>query len=279
MNTRVLLNLALLAAVVALAWLALREQPPGPVSDTGLALTALAPAEVVRIGIERHGQAAVTLERVDRRWLLTAPLALPADEFRVQALLALVAARSEAGFRAAGNDLGQFGLEPPQAVLRFDDVVLAVGNTEPLSGRRYLLADGEVHLIEDRWFSQIFGAPAAWADPRPLPADAKPVRIVLPDASWRLHEGRWRREPPDPSLSADAGPLLADAWRLARAITVRARDPDLPWGERVLIELADAPAGIAFELARVPDALVLGRPDLGLQYRFLERQAGALLGH
>jgi len=276
MHARVLLSVALLAAVIALAWLVLRDTR-APAPQPGLAVTSLSPATVTRIGIERDGQVAVVLERVDARWLLTAPLVLPADDFRVQALLGLLSARSHSGFRAAGNDLGEFGLAPPLARLRFDDVTLGVGNVEPLSGQRYVLSDDQVHVIEDRWFAQIFGAPHAWADPRPLPADAKPVRIVLPDAEWRLREGRWQREPHDASLSADAGQMLADAWRAARALAVRARDPTLPWGDRVVVALADA-SPIVFELAHVPDALVLGRPDLGLQYRFLARQGNALLG-
>lgn len=276
MNARVWLNAVLLVIVAALAWFALRGAPE-PSADAGAPVASLTAAAVTRIGIERDGHAAVALERVNNRWLLSAPLAMPADEFRVHALLGLLGARSQSGFRAAGNDLGEYGLEPPRALLRFDELTIAVGDTEPLSGRRYVLGDDQVHLIEDRWFSQIFGAPQAWADPSLLPEGAKPVRIVLPGATWLLRDGRWQRDPPDPGLSADAGPELADAWRLARAVAVRARDPALPWRERVEVELADPPARIVFELARTADALLLGRADLGLQYRFLARQGDALL--
>lgn len=277
MNARTLLNVALLALVLALAWFTLRPMPDHA-DDSAVAVTDLPAANVQRIGIERHGHPAVLLERIDARWQLTAPLALPADEFRVQTLLGLLDARSHSGFRAAGNDLAQFGLEPPLALLRFDEATLAFGNTESLSARRYVLSADQVHLIDDRWFSQVFGAPEAWADPRPLPAHAKVVRIVLPDAEWRLHEGRWQRAPAQPSLSADAGQILADAWQSARALQVRAHDPDLPWDGQVVVRLADAAQDIVFELARITDALMLGRPDLRLQYRFLARQGNELLG-
>jgi hypothetical protein len=278
-RARTAVNVALLGLVAALSWLALRPaQDPGT-GDT-LPVSAALGHSVARIAIERPGAPTIVLARGDGGWLLSAPLAAPADPFRVQALLTLPSARSRSGFRATGNDLVQFGLAPPLAVLRFDALLLEVGDTEPLSGRRYLHnpAQDQVHLVEDRWFGQVFGSAAAWVDPRPLPEGATPVRIALPDAVWRRAGAAWRREPPDPALSADAGVTLVESWRRARALSVRALDPGVAWNREVSVSLEGEDGALRFAVGEERGAVLLARRDLGLQYRFLERQGRALLG-
>jgi len=269
------LNLALAAVVAVLAWLVLR---PGETPDAppGLALTALDPRAVTRVRIEARDAQPVALERTAKGWRLRAPLAAPADDLRVAVLLELAAARSREGFRAAGNDLAQYGLEPPRARVWFDRQMLLVGGTDPVAGRRYVLAGDQVHLLEDRWFPHLFGQPGAWVDPRPLAGAGAVTRIELPAAQWRLEAGSWRRTPRDPGTSADDGPALAEAWQRARALSVRALDPALAWDETVRIHAGERVIELA--VARSRDALLLGRRDLGVQYRFLARQGRALLG-
>jgi len=278
MGARTAINLALVAVVAALAWIALRPHEAPPV--TGLAISAAPPREVTRIVIERPGRPALRLESGTQGWRLAAPIEAPADRYRVEALLALPAARSGAGFRASGNDLAEFGLDPARSVLRFDALVLALGDVEPISARRYLHnpAEDQVHLIEDRWFGHAFGSAEAWVDPRPLPAGAEPVRIVLPQATWRLERGAWRREPPDPAPGTGAGVALAEAWQRARALSVRALDPSLAWRREVAVEVDGVAEPLRFVVAEDAGAVLLARRDLGLQYRFLERQGRTLLG-
>ncbi len=278
MGARAAINLGLLALVAALAWLALRPEPA--TAPPGRPVSEAPPAEVSRIVIERAGQPEVRLERGAQAWRVTAPVDAPADPHRVEALLTLPAARSESGFRASGNDLGQYGLQPPRAVLHFDALALALGDSAPIGGRRYLLnaAEDQVHLVEDRWFAQVFGSAEAWVDPRLLPAGARPVRIALADAAWRREDGAWRRSPPDPSASADDAAALAEAWQRARALSVRALDPALPWRDEVLVAIEGEPQPLRFAVAEDAGAVLLARRDLALQYRFLARQGRALLG-
>lgn len=276
MRGRHTLNLVLLAVVIALAWLASRPDPE-PAAPT-LSVTPLSREDIDSVHIEAAGRAEVELVRNGNEWFMQAPLNAPADGFRVAALLGLVEASSDEGFRAAGNDLAQYGLEPPQAVVRFNRETLRIGGTDPVAQKRYVLAADQVHLLEDSWFSQIFGEPAAWVDPRPLMGAQQLTAIVLSDATWRLEEGSWRRTPPDAALSADAGPALADAWRYARALAVSEHDDALAWGATIAVHVAGAPRPFRFRLARGGDTLFLARPEVGVQYRFLARQGAALLG-
>jgi len=276
MRGRHTLNLVLLAVVIALAWIALNPDPE-PAAPT-LPVTSLVRHAIDSVHIKAASRAEVDLVRDGDDWMLRAPLNAPADGFRVTALLGLAEARSSEGFRAAGNDLAQYELEPPQAVVRFNQETLLIGGTDPVARKRYVLVADQVHLIDDSWFSQIFGEPAAWVDPRPLTGAQRLTAIILPAATWRMEAGRWRRSPPAPMLSADAGPALADAWRYARALAVSEYDGTLEWGDTITVHVADVPTPLRFRLARGEDALFLARPDLGVQYRFLARQGAALLG-
>ena len=149
-----------------------------------------------------------------------------------------------------------------------------------MANKRYVLvpAQGQVHLLDDSWFSHIFGEPAAWVDPRPLMGAQQITAILLPAADWRLTQGRWQRAPPDPTLSADTGPALADAWRYARALAVSEYDDGLEWRDTIAVHTVDGPEPVRFRFARGEDVIWLARPELGVQYRFLARQGAALLG-
>lgn len=277
MTSRTALNLGLLVAVAGLAWLVLRPSPES--AGPGVAVGTVSPRAVTQIRIERAGEPDIALRLQDGRWRLDTPIAAPADGFRVQALLGLLEARSATSFPVAGIDLRQYELSPPLANLHFNASSLAVGAREPVKGRRYLLdpVSDQVHLIEDGWFSQIFGDAPGWVDPRPLPEGSTPVAILLPAVRWRLEQGSWRREPPAPSVSADTGVALADAWRRARALSVATLDPQMPWAGEVSIGLAGRDEALRLRVAVSANAVLLGRADLGVQYRFLKRQGKVLL--
>ena len=265
------LNLVLLAVVITLAWLALSPDPEPPAPT--LPVTSLARGAIDGIHIKAAGRSEVALVRNGDVWWLRTPVDAPADGFRVSALLSLAEARSDAGFRAAGNDLTQYGLEPPHATVRFNQETLLIGGTDPVANKRYVLvpAQGQVHLLDDSWFSQIFGEPAAWVDPRPLMGAQQITAILLPAAAWRLTQGRWQRAPPDPTLSADTGPALADAWRCARALAVSEYDDGLEWRDTIAVHTVDGPEPVRFRFARGEDVIWLARPELGVPYRFLAR--------
>lgn len=277
MRPRILLNLVLAAVVAVLGWLAVTGGD-APAPQPGLPVTTRDPAAIGRIDIAATGQRPVRLVRDGESWRIDAPYRAPADPFRVGALLGLASARSARGFRAAGNDLSQYGLEPALASVAFDDEVVLVGATDPVENLRYVRSADQVHLLPDRWFSQVFGDAAAWVDPRPLAGATDLVSIALPQARWQRDARGWRRSPDAAAPSADAGTRLADAWRHARALSVRALDPAAPWTEQVGIALRGRDRPLVFTVATTRDAVLLGNPGLGVQYRFLPRQGDALLG-
>ena len=311
MNARLLVNLGLLLVCVVLGWFALRTDTPEPTPPT-TALTTLTASQITSIRIERDGATVAQLQRSGDAWRIETPISAAADSFRVHTLIGLALARSQVGFRAAGNDLTQYGLQPARATVRFNDTaqlndtallndtaklndtVLLIGDANPIDGHRYVMSDGQVHLIEDNWFSPIFGSSIAWIDPRLLPNDATlEVIELLPEPGvmlrWQRIEDHWRRTPTRSTSNAQTadqrGLALANAWRQARALSVQRRNPSLAWDARATVTFKRATQSstatttetIEFVLTRTKDALFFAREDLDVQYRFLPRQGQALL--
>ncbi len=270
LRLRVLVNVVLLLLIAGLAifiWL----DPWGPPPPAEEKLSAIDPTRVVRVRIQGPKREPIELRRESAVWRLVVPLSLPANEHRVAALLGLAAARVHDGFRAQGNDLKQFGLEPPTARVLLNDDEFLFGDTESLNGWRYVLYGTDVHLITDAYYHHLLATPAAFVDPAPIGVDARPVAFILSGATLRLENGSWQIEPPEAGLGADSGNRLAQAWKSARAASVKRFDPSLGWSETIQVELNGETAPLRFQVARLEHELVIGRPQWNVQYHFPKR--------
>ena len=276
LRARSLLNLALLllaGGLVAFIWLGPGSEPPPEPKR----LTALDITEITRVRIESRRREPLELIREGSRWQLTEPRALPADPIRVTALMGISSARVHEAFRAEGNDLAVFGLEPPVARIWLDQHEFLFGDTDPLNGWRYVLYGAEVHLITDAFFHHVLATPEAFADRSPIGADARPVVFSLPGATLRLENGDWKVSPQRDDGGANAGRLLVEAWKNARASSVRPLDPALHWQRTVEVGLEDQPAPLRFRIASLEHELVLARPAWNLQYHFPAKAGGRLI--
>jgi len=270
-------NLALLALVAGLAALAWWLEGRGPAAPERR-LSTIVPRAVKVIELRSRALGEVLLERTDRGWRMRRPYPLAASGERVERLLALLNAPSLGGFRAAGNDLAEYGLDPPRATLRVDGERFELGATEPLDGRRYVLHDGEVHLTADVWVRYLELPAAALVDPAPLGPAARVRALALPGLRLREGPSGWRAEPAGRLASADRAVALVAAWEHAQAFAVRPLDPALEWHEEVAVEVAGEPRPLRFRVARGERELILARPDLGLQYHLTRDEGERLLG-
>lgn len=276
LSSRVLVNVVLLllaAGLALLLWLDPWRKPP----PERQRLSGIDPTRLQRLRIEAPDRPAIELVRRGSAWRLVAPFDLPANRDRVASVAGLTAATVHDAFRADGNDLRQFGLDPPEARVLMDGHEFLFGGSEPLNGWRYVRYGADVHLISDAFSYYLLATAAAFVDPAPIGADARPVGFSLPGSSLRLENGRWRFEPPQAAPSPDAGEKLADAWRSARAASVRRLDPDLDWNQTVLVELEGQSRPLRFRVARLGHEWVLGRPEWQVQYHFPAQAGRGLL--
>jgi Domain of unknown function (DUF4340) len=266
-----LLNVVLLAAVAALGvfvWL-----NPSREDQAKQPLSTLQSAQAQRITLERPGQPAVTLERRDAQWQITAPLKARADEFQVLRMLTILEAQPT--LQLPATDLERFDLQSPVALLTIDGAEYAFGGINTVTREQYVKRGDTVYVVALRHGAGLPANALALVRRVLLSEQEQPVAIVLPEFSLSQKEGRWTLTPPADTSQDDLQRYM-DQWRHASAAQAEPYDKRPPLAE-IRITLRDG-AVIKFGLLQREPQLVLWRHDTGLQYLFLEAAGRALLG-
>ena len=265
------LGLALLVAVLAaVAWFQPGKTPPPP----RIRLTNLDPQTVRRIDFHPPRGAAFALVRDGEDWFIEQPR-LRAQPFRVETLLELPGATSAAQFTLADNKDNAFGVDPPQARVRFDDTEIAFGLTNPVGLRRYVRVGDAVHLIDDRFFHHVASTWVAWVDRRVLPEGVTLSALDLPGLRLRREGTAWQLDPPRAQASADSVAALIEEWQRAYAMDVEEATA-VPADARAL-RLQWQDAALELAVAQEGDEWLLYRRDAPLRYRFSANQGKRLL--
>jgi hypothetical protein len=264
-----LLNIALLAVVAALgifAWL-----NPSHDEQAKQPLSTLRSAQAQRITLERPGQPAISLERRDAQWQITAPLKARADEFQVLRMLTILEAQPT--LQLPATDLERFDLQSPVALLTIDGTEYSFGGINTVTREQYVRRGDTVHVVALRHGAGLPANALALVHRVLLSEQEQPVAIALPEFSLSQKEGRWTLTPPA-DTSQDDLQRYADQWRHASAAQAEPYDKRPPLAE-VRITLRDATVLELGVLQHAPQ-LVLWRRDTGLQYLFLEAASRAL---
>ncbi len=224
MSKRNLLNLSLLLTVIGLVLLVIYE--PGKQKPIALPeLTTVKASDINHIEIDRHNAAAsqkkIVLEKTDQGWLMQQPWQLPANPYRIEAMLKLLSAVS-----LSQNDLGKlnpanFGLAKPVLSVKFNDTQIDFGHNKSLNYNRYLRIGSTLHMIEDRYYYQLVAKAEAYLDYRLLPEKAAMTLLDLPQLRLYRKESSWKVEPTNKNFSADALNKLVDEWKLSQAFDIQ----------------------------------------------------------
>ncbi len=273
MRKRWLVNLALLAAALVLA-AALWSHPKPAVRSAPPVLTALKPAAITRITIERPGYPTIGLERTARnRWRLTTPLAARADRFRAEAIANMADAAVEDHF-AAPADLARFGLAPPQTILHLNGVALEIGARHPFAPLRYVLNGGTVDLIAAQALHPARLTLDSFLSTRLLGRQIQPTAFIMPAFSVTRVKGIWRLAPASNKISNDHINSFVDKWRYARALRVTRYHGRQPVIGQITIRYREGVGGRAHSrllhvdiLSTTPEVVLL-RPRERLAYHF-----------
>lgn len=275
MKSRLWLNLALVivvAILVALVYFKPGHKPSAPPQ----LLTRIPAPDVHDIKIAQPGTPTVELVRSGGIWRMTAPAALPADQFLVKSLLDSLPAVIKNSFSTVPAHLSQYGLDPASVRLWINGTEFDFGDTEPLNNYRYVLSGGQVHLTSGLLFYRLNHRPYWWVNKRLLPDNAQISALQLPNATLTLKGDHWQLAPANPAVSADVIQTLVDNWQNAQAIGVEKLGHGKPAGE-IAVELADGKTVLRFAILQDPNFFVLARPDLGIEYQLDSSQRDALL--
>ena len=171
-RTTVVLVVILAGLAAYLVWI---EPRTGGEAETEQAkVYTVSPEQVVGIEVQ-SGEASVRLEREAGGAWRFADRAEPVDQLRLQSvsLTGPTVRRTLEGV----SDLGQYGLDPPQARVRLkvqdgSEIVLHLGNRSPDASGRYLqrASDGPVYLVDDFWaqdWLRLVSEPPVQATPTP----------------------------------------------------------------------------------------------------------------
>jgi hypothetical protein len=210
----------------------------------------------------------MSLRKHGGQWWLEQPLAVevPANPLRIKSLLDVTETASQSSFPATGKDLGPFGLDEPDVILRLPGATFAFGGSDALNGWRYVLSGDTVHLIADTLYWFLSADSATFVSRQLLPEGAAIKALYLPQLSIEQVDGHWQVEPPAPDISADAIQALLDSWRRAQAIAVEQQEPGTQ-GEALRVELAPPHQTLELLVTETEPDLILVRPDAGLRYR------------
>jgi hypothetical protein len=274
MKSKVLLNLALIAALVALS-LYTYFKPWQDAAPT-IKLTQLKRDDVTRIAVEPRGATAIKLEKRDGAWRIVAPLNAQADATQVDRLVDIVNANAKQ--KMTNADLAQFDLNPPQVRVTLNDQTFAFGRVNDITYEQYVaFADG-VYLVPPLYGYGIPTDVAKMLSRRLLDAGEVPgafdfgrYRIVRNDKGTWEASGEFATAKEE-SLSQDDFNRWADEWRYTSALSVEP-DKGSRAGQQVAVRFKNGKAVTMRILQKEPD-FQLVRNDNAMRYHF-----GVDVGH
>jgi hypothetical protein len=265
------LNVLLAAAVAALgAWIYTKPAK----NEDQHALSALKPAEIASIRVERPGEPTMVLAKKQDAWLITAPFAARGDEARVQQLLEIAEAKTVHRYPAA--DLGRFELVEPQARLILDGQAFSFGMVSPVTREQYVLTNDAVYAVNPRHGALLPVAASDLASPRLFGPGETPARFELGAFTVAQRDGGWRLAPEAAELSQDDFVRWAEAWRHATAARVELHPGYKPSADDIRITLKEGGQIVLGVLSRAPE-VTLVRLDEKLKYTFRGATAQRLL--
>ena len=271
MRSRLLLNIVLLALVGALSMIVYHSTDEG--ADKVTLLSSLAPAAVNDIRI-RHNQRDTVLHKQRDNWVLTQPLQINANAFRIDTLLKLLTVASQADYDVAGLDLSKYGLDQPATLVRFNDVEIAFGISNPVNGLRYVRIGERMHLIDDSFYPLLSAEIGALVARELLPPDADISKLVLPKMTLsRNADGSWSS---DGDAGTDAIRETLDNWKHVQAFGVHNYMQRKSLA-RIEVYLGDEPEPLRFVVTDTDPWLIIARPALKLEYHFNLEAYDALL--
>jgi hypothetical protein len=283
MQQRWLINLVLLIVVLILSLVVVytlkqEEKAKAPL----LPLTELKAETVKNIAIERQNTATIKLTKTELgKWQLTTPFDLPANNFRVERLLELLAERDYQKLDKTQVKLAELKLDSPLATVTFEQLRIAFGDASPMrDGKRYLLVDQQPYLISDTWFYTLSEEATQFVNLAPFGETPKIIELQLPDYHLIFQNNKWNllaAATDTSNTGPDALNALIEQWQNLQAFNVSPNDDNGKNEGEVTVTVQGEAQPLHFIIRSIAPDFTLARPDKGVQYQLSGNQGNKLL--
>jgi hypothetical protein len=231
---------------------------------------------VQKLLIEASGQPPIRLQNHRGQWQMLSPFKMPANNGRIQQLLQITQAKSQAQYPISDVDAKQVKLDAPMLSLTIDNVVMRFGTTTALGSSRYVQVGNTVHLITDRYSYLARVAATDFVSPRLLPEGSQISDLQLPRVHLTEKDGVWEQQ--GVRVDGAAMQALLTEWQQARALQVSTINKAETATEAIQLTLDNAQKQVLhFSLLRSDDEIILQRAELGIQYHFPKEMGQRLL--
>lgn len=247
---------ALAAGLGLFVWL-----KPAKVQGPAIAISATKPVDAKSLKVIRDGKTLAALVKQGNRWQVTEPLKMPADDFQVARLLALLEAKSETRYPA--NDLAKFELDKPRTELEIDGERYSFGAINTVTREQYVLARGEVYAVEMRFGAAVPANAAALVRRTVLAPGDVPVKFEMGAYTITQDAMKWTITPAA-ELSQDNTNRWVAQWREGSALRAEAADERKAQRE-LFITLKDG-TRVVLAVVDSEGEVIVRRTDLGMQF-------------
>jgi hypothetical protein len=256
-----LLNLVLFLVVVALASIIYfsEEQSTELEKISNSKLSAISTIKI------QHNQNTTTIiKSANAHWKITEPVAVDANEFRINSILKLLNAPVHNQYSLDEINTSDTGLAKPLTTIQFNNHTIEFGIINPATNLRYIKFKNTVYTIEDVYYPLLSSHFGTLVSLNLLPADSKIEKLVLANQTIAKDDnGLWQS---NSKMSADNINRTLDHWRNDQAFGVHKymqRGEEL--GE-VFVYLEGQQQPLTYVITDTDPWLILARPEIGLEY-------------
>jgi hypothetical protein len=227
-------------------------------------LTDTQPGKINRISI-KHNKRVIALKKDKGGWRMIEPINISTNSFRVDSILKLLKTASHGQYVIDDLDLEKYGLDQPATSIKFDDIEISFGITNPVSNYRYVKTNEKIHLIDDFYYPLLSSQIGTLVARTLLPKDAKIKKLILPENILELDkDGIWTSRQ---SISTDAIVETIRSWKNDQAFGVHNYIDRKSLGD-IEVHLSNQDEPIKFKITDDDPWLVIARPDLDIEYHF-----------
>ncbi len=232
--------------------------------DQKVLLSNIEATSINHITVQRLDNEHIVFQKQGDRWFMISPFKASANIARINSILHLLRSRSFVQIDAKDISLTPYQLDQAAITLHLDKHEFVFGATDPLDDRRYLMFNNTIHLLNDSLFHQLHQAPMFFVSTRLVPDEEIISSIKFTGHIVTKVNHSWSLSPVNDAVNVEQLDTLVDAWQTGEARQVRQYSA-VDATEKVVVKFRSGRSA-QFDIVTKSPNLVLGRPDLALQY-------------